>query len=472
MNTLLLVIGFRPWADQSARAILTAIFAAITIVSLEMQVATLSGVSGAGLNVLRLLPWLNAAIAICGLLFWRPRIFDAGARVSPFSAVPWPAWVAVLLVVLALQVARPLGPADPYHIEKADWIAASGTLAHNPAAQPKVNGVNPLYELVLADLRQVPLIGDWLLRLHGLLGLLLMLVAIAAARELLDAPPGRRSLGEGPLARRSLGEGGWSILLAVPVLFHQLVLIKNDLFVAAPGLVVLVWAVARARSAPLPEIAWAAWLAAIAVAVKPTSLALLVVAGGAILLERRGDWKALAMVAAGAVAGVVSAGLVLGLVQNIQSYGVPMPVDERNHTFTAASVLVSIARFGVSLFDFGLLTRQWWPGRGGWGGTFGLPLLWAFAAVLSRTGTSREARRALLYGAFCLLAFAAVFREADIAHRLALAPALLIIAAAAFLATDERGLPKAVRLALVPVLILSGAQIARSAFLYLIRGTV
>lgn len=464
MNTLLLVIGFRPWAAGSSRAILTGIVAAITLFSLEMQLVTAisvrmpgGGTTVAGSTPLRWLIGVNAAIALAASLFWRRRVFAGGSSVSPFAAVPWPAWVTLLGVVLVLNVSRPLEAADPYHLEKVEWIAGSGTLAHNPAAETKINIVNPLYELLLADLGQVPFIGAWLMRLHGVFGLVLMLVAIAAVRELLGAPPG----------------WAWAAVLAVPVLFHQLVLIKNDLFVASIGLVVLVWAVARAGAAPRAEIAWAAWLAGLVVAVKLTSLALLVIVAGAVLLDRRWEWRALAAVAIGGAAGLVGGGLALTLAENVRIYGVLMPIGEQGNLANGpAAALADLGRLAISLFDLGLLTREWWPGRGGWGGTFGLPFIWAVVVVASRLRTSAEARRALGYCAFCLVALGAVFPDADVAQRLALAPALMLVTVAALLAGSAAGVPRALRLAMVPVLVLSSAQIARSAFLYLIRGTV
>jgi hypothetical protein len=78
------------------------------------------------------------------------------------------------------------------------------------------------------------------------------------------------------------------------------------------------------------------------------------------------------------------------------------------------------------------------------------------------------ARRTLLCAAIYLLAFAAVFPDADLAHRLALGPALLVITVALSL----HGLgeaPRILRLALVPVMVVSGAQLARSALLYAMR---
>ena len=130
---------------------------------------------------------------------------------------------------------------------------------------------------------------------------------------------------------------------------------------------------------------------------------------------------------------------------------------------------VSVARFGISLFDQGLVTRILWPDRGGWGGTFGLPFVWAVAVLVLHYRHAQEARWALWIAAVHFLAFAAVFPDADVHQRLALAPALLAVAVAVHLLERGERYARLARLALVPVLVLSGAQILRSTILYLAR---
>ena len=124
-------------------------------------------------------------------------------------------------------------------------------------------------------------------------------------------------------------------------------------------------------------------------------------------------------------------------------------------------------RFAISLFDLGLITRTVWPGRGGWGGTFGLPLIWAVAVLVVLSRTHREARWAIGLAAIHFLAFAVLFPDADVAQRLVLAPALLLIAVALRAVAAETAFNRRARLALIPVLLLSAAQVARSAVLYL-----
>ena len=64
------------------------------------------------------------------------------------------------------------------------------------------------------------------------------------------------------------------------------------------------------------------------------------------------------------------------------------------------------------------------------------------------------------------MVFAVAFLDADLAQRLVLGPGLLLIVVAVD-ALDDGPSMAALRLALWPVGLLSSAQIARSAFLYL-----
>ena len=321
-------------------------------------------------------------------------------------------------------------------------------------------------EMLLADLRQIPAIGPLLLPLHGVWSLLFWLLGVAVLRELL---PGDEAGNQESTARWP-----WIVLLVVPTLFQELVLIKNDLFVAVPAVAVLAWIITRARTARPRDLALVLSLAGFVVAVKLTMMPLLLVAGGAILLQRRTDGPAIGAAALGTLAGMIVGGLAFTLIANLQFYGQLMPAgDQGNLTVGVAGVLTSLGRFAISLVDLGLLTRIWWPGRGGWGSTFGLPFIWAcavlvWASLRLPTTSATLTRMTLLCTAVYFLAFAAVFPDADLAHRLALAPALLVIAVA--VRTVEHGdRARAWRLALVPVTLLSGAQIVRSASLYFVR---
>ena len=156
------------------------------------------------------------------------------------------------------------------------------------------------------------------------------------------------------------------------------------------------------------------------------------------------------------------------LIENMRWYGSPVAIHEaspNNSNATISDMAVGVVRFGISLFDLGLITRGVWPGRGGWGGTFGLPLIWAIAVLVIRYRTSVTARRASWIAGTCFLLFAAIYTDADIAHRMALAPGLLLIVTAISLSEGEDRASRGIRAALAVVMVLSATQILRSAAL-------
>lgn len=434
-----------------AIAALTRVVAAVSLFSLEMQAATWLGG-----GTMRSLLLLNVSAAAVSFLRTRPARTARGAKSIPIAA----AASALALLVLALNLSLPLTAADPYHLQRVAQIERIGTLAYDLAVDdPKVNVLGWPYELVLADIRQIPLAGDTLVRVHGLLGLGLYLLTLAAVRTWFG------------------GGRPWTAaaLLVVPVLFHQLVLVKNDLFGAMPALVVLAWLAARGRDAPLREVGWAAWLAGFAVAVKATSAPVAAVLVGTLLLERRERSRLVALLLAGGLVGAVCGGLAFTLVENARWYGDPMAVHEAgapyNRNQTVAQAATGIVRFAISLFDLGLITRSVWPGRGGWGSTFGLPFIWALVMLGLRYRRAAEARRGLGMAAAYFLLFAAVYTDADLAHRMALAPGVLLIAVAVSLTDGDDGTSRRMRAALAVVVALSAAQILRSAALYLSAST-
>jgi hypothetical protein len=414
-----------------------------------MQVVTLLGV-----GTLRTLAALNLVLALAAVAFQarrgRPSL---GCNAVWRAGVPWVAWVPLAGVVLALNIALPLEAADLYHLDRIAQIERFGTLAYATDVDPKVNIVGWVYELVLADLHQVPVVGDMLVRLHGVFGLLLYVAALGAMRSAF-LPGGAR--------------WPWAVLLVVPPAFHQLVLVKNDLFLAVPALLALAWVVRGPAPDRWREIAWAGWLAGLAVAGKvltfPVALVLLAatVAGAAGVARLR----AVAALALGGVAG----GLFYSWIQNARWYGDPLAnqvtAEMGNVSTSVGGALAGAGRFALSLADMGQLTPVWWPGRGGWGGTFGLPLIWAAAVLAWRWRVAREARVALLAAAACFAVLGLLFLDADLSHRLVLAPGLLVVAVAAQAAAGTGPSGRWDRLALVPVLALSAAQILRSAVLY------
>ncbi len=436
-----------------AVAAVTRLFAAISIFALEMQVATWLSIA-----TVRSLALVNLAAAlVSAVVYWRGRD-SRPAPVSSRMPLSTAYIVGVCLLaagVLVLNAMRPVLAADPYHLDRMAQIERFGTIAYDLAAEPKVNSFGWTYELVLVDLHQIPSAGPILVRFHGLLGLVMYLLALAAARTWL--PPSR--------------EWYLTALLVVPVVFHQLVLIKNDLFGAVPALVALTWLVVRASVATPKEIAWAAWLCGFAIAVKVTSAPIALVLAGTLLMQRADRAAAVRAGAIGGLIGLMCGGFFFTLVENFRVYGSPVTAFKEsgamgNRNETVSQAAVSVVRFLISLFDLGQITRVVWPGRGGWGATFGLPFVWALA-VLIRYRSRIEVRRALWIAAISMLVFAALYTDADIAHRLILGPGLLLILVAVSILEDDDRRSRMLQTSLYAVIALSALQIARSASLYL-----
>ena len=455
MNLLPLLACALAWARTPADA-LVRVFAVIGLLSIEMQVMTLSGTGSlcslAAVNLL-----VAGAAAVWQARTGRPR---GGWFKESWTVAPWPGLAVMAGVVLLLNAVLPVEAADPYNMERVLQIQRAGTLEYAPDADFKVNLVGFLYELVLADLSLVPRIGGALMRFHGLLGLQLYLLGLATVRGWLTGAAPRR--------------WPWLLLLTVPVVFHQLVLIKNDLFLAVPACVALTWLVTRARAAAPLEVFQFASLMGLVAGYKATNLPLaLILAGAALFVGRSGGrGPALAAVAAGGALGAIAGGLPFGMLENLRVYGDPFARAQiatlGNVTTGLASTAESLLRFVISLFDLGQLTRRWWPGRGGWGGTFGLPFIWAVFVLVPRWRRLPEARWSLLIAAVHFVAFAATFPDADVAQRLAMAPALLVIAIAVATVARDDG-ERTARLTLMPVLALSAAQLLLSAVNYLQR---
>lgn len=448
MNLLALLAGLLPWAATPVSAF-TRLYLACSLLSLEAQVLT-----WLGRGTLDSLVLPNVAIATA-LAIWqvgtrRPvwRWIGPTCQRLPFAiALVW------LVVVAGLNLSRPPAAADPYQLDRIRQIERVGTLAYSLELEPKANIVAAFYELMLADLAGVPVAGPWFIQLHGLFGLGVFALAVAAAQTWL--PPGSS------WTRRALP-------FVVPVVFHQMILVKSDLFLGAPTLVALAWAVSDPGRAMLKDVLWAGWLAGLVVAAKLTNAAV-ALALGLVLYARSRDWRQLVTTAAGVAIGIVVGGLVLTLWQNTRFYGDPfaaLQVDAMgNINRTPSAALVGLTRFLISVVDMSVFTRQIWPGRGGWGGSFGLPLLWSFATLASTWRHSGVARRATAAGLLCLVPFAIVFPDADLSHRLVIGPGVMLVLAA-LAASRDHDVPW-MRHSLVVVVVLSAAQILRSAALYL-----
>ncbi len=220
--------------------------------------------------------------------------------------------------------------------------------------------------------------------------------------------------------------------------------------------------------------AWAGWLAGMVVGSKLANAPMAVTLAAGVLLFHAPRLQALSALAAGGLAGAICGGLALTLYQNAIFYGdmfASGPMSEIGGlTTTPFDALVRVGRFLISLVDLELVTTRWWPGRGGWGSTLGLPGIWALAVLISHAGRFPEAWKTLLASGACMVAFATAFHDADLAQRIVLGPGLLLLVVAVSVA--GRSTARWVQPTLSLAVALSAAQIVRSVLLYLVRQPV
>jgi hypothetical protein len=452
VNLLPLLAAFVPWARTPLHAF-TAVYLACALLSLEMQLVTVTRTGS-----LRALVPLNLAVTVASAVWHirqRRRAWTWVATVRQWA--PLPALSLVAALVLFLNVWLPVEAADAYQLERVAQIERLGTLSYDGAVDPKVNIVTGFYELMVADLRQLPF-GTTIVRLHGVIGVAMYALTLAAIAPWFST--------------RSM----WmrTLLLLVPVVFHQFVLLKNDLFLALPSLAALAWLVSGSTEKPVQHAAWAGWLAGMVVASKTANAPVAVTLAAGVLLFHPPRLQAMFALAAGGLAGAICGGLALTLFQNAIFYGDMLasgPMSEIGGLNTSLrEALVSIGRFLISLVDLETVTTRVWPGRGGWGSTLGFPGIWALAVLISHAGRFSEAWKALLVGGACMVAFATAFHDADLAQRIVLGPGLLLLVVAVSVAgrSTARWIGPSLSLAVA----LSAAQIVRSVLLYLVRQPV
>jgi hypothetical protein len=430
MNLLLLLLAAaavlpigpaaRPWVPVVA----------LSILSLQMQLITVTRTGAltsltwvnAGLVTLLLLSpvsrgrmraWIGALatdiVATCRTGIRDVRELDRLPRIiSSLTLI----FVAVFIVLWALLFV-PETP-DPYHLMKVVNIERTGTLAYVPAADLKINVLSHLYELLLADARQIPLIGTFWLNGQGLLLFVIYgLAAIALMRQPLQHQP---------------SVPPWLFLLAIPALFHQFMLINNDIL--AFGLSLAALLLLQKGASGDSSALLIGWLGGLACAVKPTcfpiALAAMVFAPEP---GRFGSLRLRLVAAAGIIIGAVAGGVLFHLWSNANVYGFALQAYESlgNRTTTLRGSIKSVTRFVLSLADGGLLTRRIWPGRGGWGGNLGWVVSVSILLLALRSVRELPARRALALCATTLLAFAAVYPDADVAHRMVLGPGVFAV---------------------------------------------
>ena len=347
MNLIPLLAVFVPWA-RTPLALFTAVYLACCLLSLEVQALTCLGVG----TLRGLVPFNLVAAAAAVVWHWRRATPAWGWRHTVGDVAPWPVVAALAALVTVVNLTLPVEAADAYQLERIAQIERLGTLAYNPSADPKVNIAGAFYELVIADLRQIPVAGPVIVRMHGVLGLLLYLLTLATVRTWFDQ-------GGSPWAR--------SLLLVVPVVFHQLVLIKNDLFFAAPSLVVLAWLVGSRDDMSWQDLLWAGWLTGLVVGGKGVNFPLAVIlVVGVWIVQRRRVVSATVWVGIGGAVGAVCSGLLLIAVQNLRVYGdvfASGPMADMTRWYDSwTDAAIGVFRLALSLVDMEQVTTRMWPG--------------------------------------------------------------------------------------------------------------
>ena len=460
LTLVCLAIGPAAWPAWAA------IVAALCILSVETQIAT----------------WLNAPIELGHLAIAHAAVLalalvraDARARLAArligglkasgylplreLRSIP-PATLAALGLVLAILIARAVlfvpQSADPYHLVKTSLLADTLSLRHLPVLDSKINVLGYLYELGIADLAM----GTDALQLWaGLQGPLL--VGLYFAAVLL-------------IRRRSGIAVPWYALLLpclIPAVFHQGILVKNDLFAALLALPALLILYDDSATSRLGRCAAAGLLAGLAASVKatmlPIGLALAVCLPRTPYAHARHTRVA---ASAGFLAGIVIGGLAYVSLANVATYGtVTGPIASGNVVTSVTDAVVSLGRFVMSWFDASLFTRRLWPDRGGWGGAYGPAFTWALVVLALHGVRDQRARRAMAITLVCLVPFGLLYPDADLAHRLALAPAVFAIIAAVDIEAARGAFRRwsASAVAAVLCIAVSGAMITRSSAAYL-----
>lgn len=422
--------------------------AALIVLSVETQLATLAGMPLRLWHLAIAHGVLAAALVASGAARARVAAHLQSLRPGPVNRTALVILAGVMAVLVARAVLFVPESADPYHLVKTTMLADELSLAHVPVLDSKINVLGYLYELALADLA----LGTWTLQEWlGLTGPLLVGIYLLAVVTI--------------LGRTATALPWYAVLLPclVPAVFHQGVLIKNDLFAALLALPALL-SLRYPRPQLDPLIAGA--LAGLAMSVKAT------MAPVALALACFLPWQPVNLAvrtrlraAAGLVFGLVLGGLAYVSAANVVTYGnIAGPIaDSGNLVAGVGDAAVSLGRFVMSWFDASLLTRSLWPDRGGWGGAFGPAFVWALAVLI----VARH--RVLGVTLVCLLPFGLLYPDADLAHRLALAPAMLAILVAVEIEAARGAFSRWSLSAVAAVLCvaLSGAMIARSSLAYL-----
>jgi hypothetical protein len=426
MNTALLTASLMALSATSRWPLWLYPAVALSIFSLEVQAGTLVG-GVASIGQLALVHAIVLAIIVSrrtsreALISRWMQLREGVARLPECLLGPRDRRLAAIVLVLVLGILSIRATlfvaeaADPYHLVRTSVISITHSLQHVPVEDWKINVLGYFYELLLADLslgRHE--LAAWL----GVQGPLLVVLYCAAVACV--------------LVRAGVRVPWYAFLLGcvIPAVFHQGVLIKNDLFAALLGLPVLLILQRRESLAELQGCAAAGFMTGLAMSTKITMMPLALALGLFLpWTPRHTAVRTRLAAAAGLLCGIVAGGLVLVVALNVADYGTPGgPTGSTgNMNETPGAAAVSLLRFLISWFDASVVTRMLWPDRGGWGGAVGPPFIWAFVVLGLRAMRDGRARRALAITLVCLLPFGLIYPDADLTHRMALAPAVFAV---------------------------------------------
>jgi hypothetical protein len=429
---------------------------ALSALGLTISVAGLALVHAAALGLLisradarrRLVSRVRASLGTI-----REKYYAIGTRSRAVLVVSLGCVVAVLAIRALLFLPE---AADPYHLVRVWTLTTNGSLRPTASEDYKINALGYLYELALVDgTFGSTAMQAWI----GLQGPVLFLGYVLV-------------IGWAVARRSSITALGLLLACLVPPVFHQGVLVKNDLFAALLAIPALVLLYEFTATTIVASALWIGVLAGLAASVKVTTATMLLpIALFLPWLPASIAVRSRVAAAGGFLAGILAGGLGWVVVHNLTLYGsVAGPMgDTGNSTESLPAALVSLFRFVVSWFDLTLATRQIWPGRGGWGGAFGPALVWAIGVLVFRAGQDHGARRALGIALCGLLPFGMIYPDADLAHRMALAPAVFAIVAAVWSENARNTLKTWTPIALAAGLAVaaSGALLARSSLAYI-----
>ena len=432
MNLLLLLATAWSLAIHARYGLLWSILLALCAFSLEMQFLTVVAVGDH-----RTVTVINVGVFLLTQLFPRCRIALVASlrdvatgltnsiyrlRVAVGTAPSCLVRLILCLLAIPILIVGLRGvlylpeSADPYHLMKVFQIERSGSLEYIDVLDHKINDLSFFYELLLTDLKATPLVGETLLRISGLLLLLSYLGLIL----------GRLARSDISVQALSL----WGCLFFVPVFYPHFFLIKNDYIVFLFAFSALGFIYNSNPGTPIREYVLTGLLVGLSLSLKFTTFPIVIAL--ALFLPYGSVRRFLhsrVSAAVGVLAGVISGGLVFTWLSNLVAYGdVLGPMRFTGNLVSSPSGgVVSLGRFLMSLADLGLVTPVVWPSRGGWGGNLGILFLGLLAIQVWLIASRQQSWRLLALCLTCFVPFGATYPDADLSHRMVLAPAFLLM---------------------------------------------